>query len=342
MGSETRLFVRGARLLLSSKTVEAKFLMVPDRPEVNWTIAGIVGRAQKKYGVVIHGVVFMSNHFHVHVTGDTPEQIANFMRDVKSGIALAINRLRGRSGVFWGERYHLQESSGEDEADVGQLSYVLGHGAKEGLVAEPGDWTGVSSARELLGGGAVTSGVWVDRAALARTTAAKAAREPEAFERGYQIRLTPLPGLEGKGEAARREVLRGAVAEVIESERERNGVARVVTRRTPLLPDWDQRPKDLLRSKAAQKRQLERQRNSWRFRRSMRAVRASALAELAERRRRIARLHAVASVEFRARRPADFPEFTFPPGLPMAGAGGLHVPGSRRRNSARRLPAPVT
>ncbi len=185
--------------MLSSRTLEGRMYMLPDRPEVNRTIVGVVARGQDVYAMTIHGAAFVSNHFHMVVTGRNPEQVAGFMQYVKANLTRRINAIRGRSGTMWHQRYDLRRIGRDDGGHLRALGYVLAHGAKEGLVRRPEDWPGVSSAGELLRGGAAQVGVWGRGKRAERT-----------------IELTPLPELADETESGRREALVAAVDAALE------------------------------------------------------------------------------------------------------------------------------
>jgi hypothetical protein len=51
----------GALVEITDRTVQGRFLLVPS-PELNDIILGVLGRAQRRYGVGLCGFVFLSNH----------------------------------------------------------------------------------------------------------------------------------------------------------------------------------------------------------------------------------------------------------------------------------------
>jgi hypothetical protein len=71
------------------------------------------------------------------------------------------------------------------------MAYILAHGTKEGLVASPLDWPGVSTARALASGEALR-GVWRTRTKVRHSEAERAASALEPDE-GDEIQLTPIP-----------------------------------------------------------------------------------------------------------------------------------------------------
>jgi len=58
----------------------------------------------EKYSLLIHHVVLMSNHYHIIATA-TEENLHRAMQYLNSRIAVRYNKLVGRSGHLWGDRY---------------------------------------------------------------------------------------------------------------------------------------------------------------------------------------------------------------------------------------------
>ena len=48
---------------ITARTAQEQYLLRPD-PIVNSLIAGVLARASQRYGVVLYGHAFLSNHFH--------------------------------------------------------------------------------------------------------------------------------------------------------------------------------------------------------------------------------------------------------------------------------------
>ena len=212
-----------------SRTFQGRFLLRPS-PEVNDIILGVLGRAQRKYGVELFAFVFMSNHFHILMRAESAKVMSDFMRYVKSNIALELGRLHGWKGTFWSARYtsiplddEVLERSLEE-----RFFYIASNGTKENLVGSPLEFVGVSSLPALYRGEMAMKGTWYDRTEEGSTGEVCATEEI--------VRLSPLPCLTGpEGEeldaddARTAEVVRQYaryVIDVIEREtRERHAAA---------------------------------------------------------------------------------------------------------------------
>jgi REP element-mobilizing transposase RayT len=154
---------------------------------VNALILGVIGWAQRLYGMKIHCVVVMSNHAHLFLSPENHEQLESFQRFLGSNLSREVGREQGwRGGIFRG-RYSSVNVTDEEEAQVGRLQYLLAHGVKEGLVKRPQDWPGVHAARELAKGKRVISGgVWIDRTAYFH---ARKAYESNRRSKNRRVRL---------------------------------------------------------------------------------------------------------------------------------------------------------
>ncbi|GEM_PF-1061511 len=316
--------------MLTSRTLQGRLYMVPDRPEVREIIVGVIAMGQRMHAVRIHGLACMSNHFHLVVTGDNTEQIAGFMKYVKGNLTREFNVLRDRSGTMWHRRYDMELSDCDERSQVQMLAYVLAHGAKEGLVEQPQMWPGVSSAAQLLDGAAPTEGIWTRRTAMTRTTAKVIAEHPERFRITERVELSPLPTLEDRDEDERRAMLRAAVEAAV-----RKGLdGRAADGRSGSNParsaaEARQRARRLdwrTTMGASTKKPRGRQTAPWRRQASVEAIRA------------IGQWYAEASRKHRAGEACAYPPFTIPAWLRMGEAEGVRFKrlGRRARRQWRR------
>jgi hypothetical protein len=114
---------------------------------------------------------------------------------------------------FWGRRYQAVLVSGEEEAQVNRLVYLLAHGVKEGLVDSPLDWPGVHGARELVEGKPV-SGRWHDRTLETRAQRKGLPLAPNDFIVQEALTLTPIPCWRSLEPAVYRARVQSLIAEI--------------------------------------------------------------------------------------------------------------------------------
>jgi REP element-mobilizing transposase RayT len=191
VGRRLRFVPEGCLLEITCRTVQSRLLLRPS-PNLNRIILGILGRAQRLYGLPIHAFVFMSNHYHLLVSPRSARQLAAFMAYLNANLAKEAGRLHRWAHHLWSHRYHLLEVSPEEKAHVRRLRYILSHGCKEGLVDTPGEWPGVQCVAAMLEGEPLI-GLWFDR-----TLEYEARREgvvlgPLDFSTPETVHLDPLP-----------------------------------------------------------------------------------------------------------------------------------------------------
>jgi hypothetical protein len=162
--------------------------------------------------------VFLSNHFHLLLLPDSPQQLASFMAYLASNVAREVGRVRQWREKFWSRRYRAIPVSNEDSAQIERLRYVLAHGAKEGFVARPRDWPGPHAISALLEGAAI-GGTWFDRSAEYRARRRGVECSARDFASSETITLTPLPCWAAWAESRRREAISELLA-TIEREAE--------------------------------------------------------------------------------------------------------------------------
>jgi hypothetical protein len=102
-----------------------------------------------KHGMLIHGFVFLSTHFHLLVT-DVEGRLPAFMDEFlsESGKALKVARKTTRR-VWSGRRYSATHLLDLDAAER-KLAYSLLNPLEAGLT-EPEEWPGLTSARFRFG-----------------------------------------------------------------------------------------------------------------------------------------------------------------------------------------------
>jgi hypothetical protein len=209
-----RFIPAGSMVEITTRTIGGRFLLKPS-PELNGRILGTLGRALALYPVALHAFVFLSNHWHALATVESACRLAAFAGYVNGNVAKAVQELHSWSEIVWSRRAEMIPVV-DDAAAEGRLRYILSHGAKEGLVASPLDWPGVSSARALALGETLV-GTW-------RRDSSKDRAAPEAVpvER-YPIELVPIPSHAELPTAARQARARSIIEEIAREVREQRG-----------------------------------------------------------------------------------------------------------------------
>jgi len=201
---------------VTTRTVQGRLLLRPS-PELTVIILGVIGKAQDIYKMSIHAFVVLSTHAHFLCSPSSADRLASFMQFVNSNIAKEVGRLHKWPGRVWSRRYRCIPIVDEEAAHA-RLRYLLGHGAKEGLVSSPGSWPGPNCIAALTHG-EILRGTWLNRSAeyIARQRGKQVM--PSQFATSYDVTLTPLPCLAHLNADQRQAHLRRVVGE-IEAEAE--------------------------------------------------------------------------------------------------------------------------
>ena len=176
---------------ITNRTIHGRLLMQPTK-RLRKIILGALGRAQRLYGVEIHALIFLSNHYHLLVSVRDVQQMASFVGYFQSKLAREIGRLTGWHDKIWARRYTAIPVSYEERAQVERLEYLLSQGVKEGLVPHPCEWPGAHSSDALLHG-KVLEGVWYDRTAEFHAKARGERVRSDEFASREVVELSPLP-----------------------------------------------------------------------------------------------------------------------------------------------------
>lgn len=183
---------------VSARTTQARYLLRPS-PELNRRFIGVLARARRRYDVRVHAVVCMSNHWHALLSPKNAWHLARFMNFVQGNLAKEAGDLHDWDGPFWSGRYHAVLVSDEPEIQYRRLSYCLAQGAKEGLVARPELWPGVHSVHALRDGEPLR-GIWYDRTAHCLACRRRgAAPDLNEFASEELLELDPLPYWKAEG-----------------------------------------------------------------------------------------------------------------------------------------------
>jgi REP element-mobilizing transposase RayT len=186
-----RFLPSGHLVEVTSRTVHGRLLMRPDQRTCD-LIRGVLGRAQARYRMRIVAFVFLSNHFHLLLLPDSPQQLSSFMAYLASNVAREVGRVHDWRDKFWARRYRAITVSNEETAQVARLRYLLAHGAKEGFVAAPREWPGPHSIPALFEG-ATIQGTWFDRSSEYRARRKGVECSPRDFASIESVTLTPIP-----------------------------------------------------------------------------------------------------------------------------------------------------
>lgn len=124
------------------------FRFVPVR-EVVQVFEYLFAVAAERYGMQVHEVLCMSNHFHALIT-DVEGRLPEFMTYFDSLLARSLNAMRGVSGSVFEKEYSLVEVT-DDEKGLEHAVYTLANPCSVHLVRRSKQWPGFSTLRMKYG-----------------------------------------------------------------------------------------------------------------------------------------------------------------------------------------------
>lgn len=140
--------------LVTRRCLGRRFLLRPD-PALNQLFLYCLAVGVHRYGIALHGLCVMSNHYHLVLT-DVRGVLPDFMGWLNSQLAKRIKRLRRWDEVVWEPNVHYSavELEGSVEA-LDKLAYTLLNPVSAALVERPEDWPGLVSTLAMLRRGEV-------------------------------------------------------------------------------------------------------------------------------------------------------------------------------------------
>ena len=224
MARSPRHFLPGMVVEVTLRVIHGRFLLRPS-DDLNEIILGILGRAQEACGIRIHAFIFMSNHYHLILSLPDADALAKFECYLNGNLAREVGRLHGWKEKVWSRRYTAIPIL-DDVAMVARLEYLLSHGCKEGLVASPQDWPGVSSLDAMLSGEPM-KGIWFNRTAEWYARRRGKPFDKYAFATKHEVVLSPLPCWERLDENEYRARVEGMVRHIEDRTSADNRKARI-------------------------------------------------------------------------------------------------------------------
>jgi REP element-mobilizing transposase RayT len=177
---------------ITCRAVGRSFRFVPTE-KVTQTIRFVLAYTCSKFDVSVHEVVYMSNHFHLLLTAHT-KCLPDFMEELNSLTARALNALRGISGTNFEKGYGLVEPQ-DAEKLLEHAVYTLANPCASDLVTMARQWKGVTTVGMRYGQEIVVNkprfGLWAPK--LSKELAKKRRRRPDARTRSKRGRST-IPG----------------------------------------------------------------------------------------------------------------------------------------------------
>ena len=155
---------------------------------------GVLAYALEKYQdtIQLHHYVFLSNHFHLLLSAESSQSLAEFMCFFKGNVARELGRIHDWHGTLWQKRYSSEEVL-DQEGLTEIFKYITQNSVKEGLVDHPKQWTGLHGYHQLVINKTV-SGPWVDRTAFYHSKQRREGKSEAEFTSEHKV-IFSLPPL---------------------------------------------------------------------------------------------------------------------------------------------------
>ena len=146
-----RQVLPGASYLITRRCAQRQFLLKPS-PVVIAVFKFVLAVAAARYGILLHAVCVLSNHFHIVLT-DPKAQLPRFEQFLDSLVARALNAFYGRFEHFWGPGSYSAVRLETPEDLLDKVVYTLANPVAAGLVPRGKQWPGVWSDPSQIGKG---------------------------------------------------------------------------------------------------------------------------------------------------------------------------------------------
>ena len=150
MATPPRCVLPGTVRFITRRCAERRFFLRPSR-DTNEIVLYALAVTAQRYRVLVHAYCVLSNHMHLVLT-DVEGRLPDFMRDLNSTIARAVNASLGRFEGFWSSDGSYSAVDPQAPSDiVAKIAYVLANPVAAGLVKRGAAWPGLWSAPEQIG-----------------------------------------------------------------------------------------------------------------------------------------------------------------------------------------------
>ena len=142
---EARQIIPGATYMITRRCTQRQFLLVPRKQTVE-LVHYCLAYAVQRTGVVVHAVIFMSNHYHIVVT-DPHGVLPAFVECLNKLIAKSVNASLGRWENLWASEQASYVRLLDTDAVVDKIAYALCNPVVAGLVKRGKQWPGLRIGR---------------------------------------------------------------------------------------------------------------------------------------------------------------------------------------------------
>ena len=137
MGRPLRIKAPNLTYHITSRTNGRRILLNEEKDRE--ALCKILRRILDKYGVILHSLNCLGNHFHmmIHIKGKT--DLSQVICEFKTAYAKYYNQRHNCSGHFWGDRFRSTIVE-DDKHALACLRYIDRNPVKAGLTDQPQNW----------------------------------------------------------------------------------------------------------------------------------------------------------------------------------------------------------
>jgi len=151
--SAPRLVLPGTTYLITRRCTQRQFLLRPSE-KTNQLLHYLLAVAAQRCGIQLHSYCILSNHLHFILT-DPDARLPAFMQYFNELAARGLNFLLGHREALWAPNSYNAIPLAAPEDVLRKAVYVLANPVSAGLVRKAGEWPGLWSAPERVGGEAL-------------------------------------------------------------------------------------------------------------------------------------------------------------------------------------------
>jgi REP element-mobilizing transposase RayT len=209
-----RQVLPGTTYLVTRRCAHRQYLLRPGRV-TSEVFRYVLALAARRFGVQIHALCVLSNHYHLVVT-DPQARLPAFHQFLDSLVARALNAALGRWEAFWDPNSYSAVALATADDVIAKSAYVLANPVAAGLVRRGRLWPGLWSSPDDIGGAAQKTrrpGHFFDPAGYLPSEAGLSLVTPPGFDsaEAFRERLGQALGeLEAKAALAHRDFLGAA------------------------------------------------------------------------------------------------------------------------------------
>ena len=144
-----RRVLPGAVYLVTRRCAQRQFLLRPSEA-TNQIFLYVLALAVQRFGIQLHTVSVLSNHYHLVLT-DPHAQLPAFSQYLDALVARALNASLGRWESFWAPQSYSAVELTSPADILAKAAYVLANPVAAGLVRRGRDWPGLWSDPRRIG-----------------------------------------------------------------------------------------------------------------------------------------------------------------------------------------------